>query len=78
MDLFGGYTDVFWTAYHAKIPKAHGFRDRQRLYQLYHYLNQLNLFGDPAVGVTVQQLVADVLDSMIAQQEGAPATPSGT
>jgi fructosamine-3-kinase len=69
MDLFGGYTEVFWSAYHAKIPRAEGFRDRQRLYQLYHYLNQLNLFGDPSVGLTVQQLVGDVLE----QQQAAAA-----
>ena len=69
MDLFGGYTETFWSAYHAKLPKAAGFRERQRLYQLYHYLNQLNLFGDPAVGVTVQQLVSDVLDHMLARSE---------
>ncbi|CAM9328016.1 unnamed protein product [Phaeothamnion confervicola] len=66
MDMFGGFTPVFWDAYFAKLPKQAGFDERQRVYKLYHYLNQLNLFGDPKVRQTVEALVAEIL-------AGAPA-----
>ncbi|KAG5185668.1 fructosamine 3 kinase related protein [Tribonema minus] len=69
MDLFAGYTDAFWAAYHAKIPRAEGFRERQRVYQLYHYLNQLNLFGDSNVALTVQRLTADILEAQQASRQ---------
>lgn len=62
MELFGGYSAEFYTAYHKKIPKEDGFEDRKKLYQLYHYLNQLNLFGDAGVALTVQKLVVEVLE----------------
>lgn len=44
-----------------QIPKAEGFERRQRLYKLYHYLNQLNLFGDPKVRETVETLTDQIL-----------------
>lgn len=43
--MFGGFSDSFYGAYHEIMPKADGFEERQSLYQLYHYLNHLNLFG---------------------------------
>lgn len=46
---------------HYQIPKAEGFERRQRLYKLYHYLNQLNLFGDPKVRETVNGLVEEIV-----------------
>lgn len=45
MGIFGGFTDSFYQEYHRLIPQQPGFEKRQRLYQLYHYLNHLNLFG---------------------------------
>ncbi len=45
MDMFGGFSEEFYEAYHARIPKAEGFEERQLVYKLYHYLNHLNLFG---------------------------------
>lgn len=47
--MFGGFTDEFWNAYFARIPKAPGFEIRATLYELLQNLNQLNLFGDPGV-----------------------------
>eukprot|EP00752_Nemacystus_decipiens_P007970 g7123.t1 len=64
MDMFGGFQEPFWTAYHAKIPKADGFDRRQKLYKLYHYLNQLNLFGDPKVRETVETLTGEILSDL--------------
>ncbi|MEE6506733.1 hypothetical protein FKM82_007828 [Ascaphus truei] len=43
--MFGGFGGSFYSAYHAKIPKAAGFDKRLKLYQLFHYLNHWNHFG---------------------------------
>ena len=43
--LFGGFGRRFYQAYEASWPLEPGHRDRQHLYQLYHVLNHLNLFG---------------------------------
>lgn len=43
--LFGGFPASFYTAYEASWPLAPGAAGRQPLYQLYHVLNHLNLFG---------------------------------
>lgn len=44
--LFGGFGDAFYTAYEEAWPMAPGHEKRILLYQLYHVLNHLNLFGD--------------------------------
>ena len=44
-ELFGGYPPVFYQAYHEINPIDSGYRDRRDLYNLYHLLNHLNLFG---------------------------------
>ena len=43
--LFGGFGRAFYDAYQSAWPLADGFEARLRLYQLYHVLNHLNLFG---------------------------------
>jgi len=43
--LFGGFGRGFYEAYEASWPLEVGHRDRLHLYQLYHVLNHLNLFG---------------------------------
>nr|XP_033818076.1 ketosamine-3-kinase-like isoform X1 [Geotrypetes seraphini] len=43
--MFGGFGSSFFSAYHNKIPKAQGFEQRQKLYQLFNYLNHWNHFG---------------------------------
>ena len=43
--LFGGFTADFYRAYHAFNPLPSGFGERVDLYNLYHLLNHLNLFG---------------------------------
>jgi protein-ribulosamine 3-kinase len=45
MEMFGGFTSDFFDAYHEAIPKSPGFDGRNKLYQLYHYLNHYLLFG---------------------------------
>jgi len=48
--LFGGFGPAFYAAYEAAWPLAPGSERRQRLYQLYHVLNHLNLFGRGYLG----------------------------
>ena len=43
--MFGGFSNEFWTSYHQVIPKEKGFEQRHQLYQLYHYVNHMNIFG---------------------------------
>lgn len=45
MSWCAGLGPNFWDAYHEVIPRQPGFAARQKLYQLYHYLNHYNLFG---------------------------------
>jgi fructosamine-3-kinase len=44
--LFGGFPADFFAAYDAAWPPAAGRDERIPLYQLYHLLNHLNLFGE--------------------------------
>lgn len=43
--LFGGFSEAFYRAYDREWPLQAGWRERVDLYQLYHVLNHLNLFG---------------------------------
>ncbi len=43
--LFGGFGPAFYAAYEESWPLDPGHRKRVPLYQLYHVLNHLNLFG---------------------------------
>ena len=43
--LFGGFTADFYDAYLAHGLAEDGFAERVDIYNLYHYLNHLNLFG---------------------------------
>lgn len=43
--LFGGFDREFYAAYEAEWPLQRGHVERLPLYQLYHLLNHLNLFG---------------------------------
>lgn len=43
--LFGGFSTTFYDAYEAAWPLPPGHEIRTGVYQLYHVLNHLNLFG---------------------------------
>lgn len=45
MELFGGFDAHVFDAYHESWPLHGGYPRRRPLYQLYHVLNHLNLFG---------------------------------
>jgi len=44
-ELFGSYPQEFYASYLEVNPLSSGFRERYPLYNLYHLLNHLNLFG---------------------------------
>src|SRR5512134_244456 len=44
-ELFGGFPKAFYRAYDKAFPLAPGYEERKHLYNLYHLLNHLNLFG---------------------------------
>jgi protein-ribulosamine 3-kinase len=44
-ELFGGFSQAFYDAYQAVYPLDSGYSTRKTLYNLYHILNHLNLFG---------------------------------
>lgn len=48
--LFGGFGTAFYEAYDETWPLAAGYKEREQLYQLYHVLNHLNLFGGSYLG----------------------------
>ena len=45
MELFGGFPAQFYRAYDEAFPLAAGYEKRKHLYNLYHLLNHLNIFG---------------------------------
>lgn len=44
-ELFGGFPRTFYDAYREAAPMQAGYEDRRDLYNLYHLLNHLNMFG---------------------------------
>ncbi|TRW96459.1 fructosamine kinase family protein [Candidatus Methylobacter oryzae] len=44
-ELFGGFGPAFYQAYQTVYPLDSGYARRKTLYNLYHILNHLNLFG---------------------------------
>jgi fructosamine-3-kinase len=44
-ELFGGFPREFYSAYERAWPLDPGYRRRRDIYNLYHVLNHLNLFG---------------------------------
>jgi fructosamine-3-kinase len=43
--LFGGFEPPFYSAYAEEWPLAAGHEERLPMYQLYHLINHVNLFG---------------------------------
>ena len=44
-ELFGGFPKEFYRAYDEAFPLPPGYEQRKHLYNLYHLLNHLNIFG---------------------------------
>jgi protein-ribulosamine 3-kinase len=49
-ELFGGFPREFYKAYDDTFPLPDGYERRKHLYNLYHLLNHLNLFGGGYLG----------------------------
>jgi fructosamine-3-kinase len=45
-ELFGGFSARFYTAYQSIWPLDPGYPQRRGIYNLYHLVNHLNLFGE--------------------------------
>lgn len=45
-ELFGGFSAEFYSAYRCDYPLDSGYNTRKVVYNLYHILNHLNLFGN--------------------------------
>jgi protein-ribulosamine 3-kinase len=61
-ELFGGFGAAFYEAYGAAWPLDDGYAVRRDLYQLYHVLNHLNLFGGGYLA-SAQRLIDSLLAS---------------
>lgn len=54
--LFGGFSDVFYEAYHEIIPPHENQKELTEIYQLYYLLVHLNLFGSSYLNSVLQIL----------------------
>ena len=61
-ELFGGFGGAFMRAYESVRPIAPGYALRRELYNLYHLLNHLNLFGAAYLART-ERAVARLLEA---------------
>ena len=55
-ELFGGFPREFYSAYNDILPLPREYETRKHLYNLYHLLNHLNLFGGGYLGQVQQTL----------------------
>lgn len=55
-ELFGGFPREFYDAYEQAFPLPAGYERRKILYNLYHLLNHLNLFGRSYLGQVEETL----------------------
>ena len=61
-ELFGGFEPEFYAAYRSNSPLPDGYPLRRELYNLYHMLNHLNLFGTGYLS-----RCKSIIDSLLAQ-----------
>lgn len=59
-ELFGGFSPAFYQAYQAVYPLDPGYVGRKTLYNLYHILNHLNLFGSSYLHQT-ENMISNIL-----------------
>jgi fructosamine-3-kinase len=62
-ELFGGFGPAFHAAYHEVWPVDAGYSTRRTLYNLYHVLNHVNLFGSGYVRqaeIMIERLLAEI------------------
>lgn len=62
-ELFGGFSPDFYAAYRETYPLDPGYTVRKKLYNLYHILNHLNLFGRGYL-TQVENLISTLLSEI--------------
>ncbi len=45
-EMFGGFSNKFYETYNNTLPLSSEYNNKKIIYNLYHYLNHYNLFGD--------------------------------
>lgn len=61
-ELFGGFWGDFYDAYQAAWPLDPQYAERKSIYNLYHLLNHLNLFGE-SYGGSVDAILSHYFDN---------------
>ena len=67
-ELFGGFPEAFYLAYNETWPVNNGYSHRINIYNLYHILNHLNMFGDSYYSQAkkiVHQIIEEYQKSML-------------
>ena len=59
-ELFGGFAPEFYSGYREEYAPDAGYATRKHLYNLYHVLNHLNLFGG-AYGAQAERMIDQLL-----------------
>lgn len=62
-ELFGGFSPGFYAAYREAWPLDPGYGVRRKVYNLYHVLNHLNLFGGGYLG-QAETLISELLSEV--------------
>lgn len=60
-ELFGGFSRSFYDSYKNALPLQSGYEERRDLYNLYHLLNHLNMFGKSYLA-PVLSIVSEYVD----------------
>jgi protein-ribulosamine 3-kinase len=63
-ELFGGFSPRFYAVYREHFPLDEGYRLRKTLYNLYHVLNHLNLFGG-GYAAQAEHMMDDLLSELV-------------
>jgi len=62
-ELFGGFAPDFYAVYREAFPLDPGYAQRKHLYNLYHVLNHLNLFGG-GYGARAERMIGELLSQV--------------
>ena len=62
-ELFGGFPGDFYQAYNEVYPLDAGYTTRKTLYNLYHIINHLNMFGGAYLG-QAQRMIERLLSEL--------------
>ncbi len=62
-ELFGGFPPLFYKAYNEAYPLSDDYPSRKALYNLYHILNHLNLFGSGYLS-QAQHMIDELLSTI--------------